>query len=489
MESRLLQGRKMKNDIKLRSTSDGWRGIIADTFTFSFVERFAMAIGNYILKRGGKETFVGYDTRFLSYKFAKRAGQVLNQLGVNALISSKPIPTPVVSFQTNQKGMVCGIIITASHNPYYYNGVKVRMSYGGPPDKEFAFEIQDTLASSEDVALCERYDLNHDDPCGDYCQKLRTLLDIKVFNSRSLKILVDTMHGTTSGVLKSVLSGTRTKLMEINSNFDPYFGGIAPEPMKSNTSELQKLVLSGQYGLGIAHDGDGDRIIAVISERGYLSPHDVALVLLWYLVEIKQQTGIVIGSVTMTNRLLRIAEYFGLPYKEVPIGFRNACEIMRKEKVLIASEENGGIGFGFYLPERDATLAAALLAEAEINYKYGIKGILNRVERVAGNSGFSRLNLRLSVSPMLVMEILKNEIPEKIANQIVKKVSEIDGIKLFLESDNWVNIRAAGTEELVRVYAESSNNEEALKVAKAAERIIRKIEQRWGDDKLEPSNS
>lgn len=468
----------MENMVSLRSTSDGWRGKIADSFTFGFVERVTMAIGNYILKRGGQETFVGYDTRFLSSEFAKRTEQVLNQLGINVLVSSKPVPTPVVSFRTNQKGMICGISITASHNPYYYNGIKVRMGYGGAPDEEFTLEIQDSLTSSGDITLCENHDLIQDEPLGDYCQKLRTLLDLEVFNSHPLKIMVDTMHGTTSGVLKTVLSGSRTEVREIHNNFDPYFGGIAPEPMESNTHELQKLVLSGEYDLGFAHDGDGDRIMAVIPGKGYLSPHDVAVVLLWYLAKTKQENGIVIGSVTISKRLSCIAEYLGLPYKEVPIGFRNVCEIMRKEKVLIAGEENGGIGFGFYLPERDATLAAALLAEAEINHRGGIKEILNQIEKITGSSGFSRLNLRLSVSPMLIMEKLKREIPEKIANQIVKEVSEIDGIKLFLESGDWVNIRAAGTEDLLRVYAESSSNEKALAMTKSAEEIIRKIERR-----------
>lgn len=468
----------MKSKIDLRLTSDGWRGKIADSFTFDFVERVAWIVGNYILKCGGQQTFIGYDTRFLSSEFAKRAGQVLGQLGIEALVSSQPIPTPVVSFRAHQKGMVCGITITASHNPFYYNGIKIRMGYGGPPDKDIVAEIENQMALPGDILLDGDIEITKDNPLEDYTRKIKTLIDSDVFNSRSIKILVDTMHGTTGGVLKSVLSGTKSEVSEIHNDFDPYFGGVAPEPMESNTHKLQKLVLSNYYDLGVAHDGDGDRIIAVIPHKGYLSPHDIAVVLLWYLVEIKQQTGMVIGSVTMSKRLSHIAEHFGLPYKEVPIGFRNACEIMRKEEVLIAGEENGGMGFGFYLPERDATLAAALLAEAEINYEGGIREILNRIKKTAGSSGFSRLNLELSISPMRIMETLKKEIPEKLANQRVLKIGELDGLKLFFESGDWVNIRTAGTEELVRIYAESNNNQEALKLAKAAEEVIRKIERR-----------
>lgn len=464
--------------INLRSTSDGWRGKIADSFTFAFVEKVAMAIGSYILKHGGKETFVGYDTRFLGPEFAKQAGQVLRQFGLNVSISSGPIPTPMVSFRTNQKEMVCGITITASHNPYYYNGVKVRMGYGGAPGEEFVMEVQDLMSFSGSIILQERLDFRKDDPTADYCQKLRTIIDWQSFNRRSLKVIVDTMHGTTSGVLKSVLSGTKTEVSEIHSDFDPYFGGVAPEPLESNTQELQWIVSSGQCDLGIVHDGDGDRIIAVIPKVGYLSPHDVAVILLWYLAKARKQEGIVVGSVTMSKRLSLVANYLGLAYREVQIGFKNACEIMRSEKVLIAGEENGGIGFGFYLPERDATLAAALLCEAEVSYSGGINSILAEVKKIAGESGFSRLNLKLTTSPKIVMEKLKEEAPERLAGQKVLKISETDGLKFFFVSGDWVNIRAAGTEELLRVYAESSNKQKALEIATAAEEIVRKIERR-----------
>lgn len=466
------------NKINLRSTSDGWRGKIADSFTFGFVERVAVAIGSYILKHGGTETFVGYDTRFLGFEFAKQAGQMLSQFGLNVFISSRPIPTPMVSFRTNQKEMVCGITITASHNPYYYNGIKVRMGYGGAPNEEFIMEVQDLMNSSGNIVSQERMDFQKDNPNADYSEKIRTIIDWQSFNRRPLKVAVDTMHGTTSGVLRNVFSGTKTEVSEIHSDLDPYFGGISPEPMEGNTQELQRLIAGGQCDLGIAHDGDGDRIMAVIPRVGYLSPHDVAVILLWYLAKARKQAGTVVGSVTMSKRLSLVADYLGLVYKEVPIGFKNACEIMRNEKVLIAGEENGGIGFGFYLPERDATLAAALFSEAEINYSGGINAILAEVEKVAGESGFSRLNLKLATLPKIVMEKLKEESPERLAGQKVSRISEIDGLKFFFVSGDWVNVRAAGTEELLRVYAESSNKQKALEIAKAAEEIIRKIERR-----------
>ena len=466
----------MRNRINLRSTSDGWRGIMADSFTFDFVERVAAAISTYIIKHGGMETFVGYDTRFLSLEFAKRASQILSQSGIKVFLSSRPIPTPMVSFRANQKEMICGITITASHNPYYHNGVKVRMGYGGAPDERFTLEVQDLVDSSGDISFHENLDLHKDDVLPDYCQKLRTVIDWEVFETHPLKIVVDTMHGTTSGVLRNVLLGTRAYVLEIHGDFDPYFGGVAPEPIECNTQDLQKLVSSGQCDLGIAHDGDGDRIMAVVPKIGYLSPHDLAVVLLWYLAKIRKQAGAVIGSVTMSKRLFFVADYLGLTYREVPIGFRNACKIMREEKVLIAGEENGGIGFGFYLPERDATLAAALLSETEIGYSGGINAILKEVEKVAGKSGFSRLNLKLSTSPTVVMEKLKKEAPEKLLGQTVLKTNEIDGLKLFLASGDWVNIRAAGTEELLRVYAESGDKEKALEIAEATEEIIRKVE-------------
>lgn len=471
---------KMKSKINLHSSSDGWRGVVADTFTFNFVERVMAAIALYTLKHGGRQIFIGHDTRFLSLEFAKRAAQVLGQFGLETTVSFYPISTPIVSFVVNQKKMFCGINITASHNPHHYNGVKIRMGYGGAPDENFVTEIEKTMSLPINFsqANIEPQEYN---PIDDYICKLKSLFDFGIFNSRRLRVLVDTMHGTTSGILKRAFSGTKCDISEIHDDFDPYFGGVAPEPQINTTVELQKAIFGGMHDLGFAHDGDGDRIIAVTRENGYLSPHNIVALLLWHLVKTRKSTGLVIGNSVLSKRIRRISEYFGLEYREIPIGFRNACKIMREESVIIAGEDNGGIGFGFYLPERDATIAAAMLMEAEMIYEGGIKKIMEDVEKVAGKSALTRVNLKLS-APEHVIQELKDNPPNTLLNRRIVKVSNIDGVKLIFEDGDWINIRQAGTENLIRIHAESETSDKVLTLCSSAEEVIRKIDKGVRDD-------
>ncbi|MCX5871095.1 MAG: hypothetical protein NTY00_10800 [Deltaproteobacteria bacterium] len=466
----------MRKNIDLHSTSDGWRGVIADSFTFEFVKQVSVALAHYLLRNQNGNCFIGYDTRFLSYEFAQTAYKTLACFGIKPLISPRPIPTPVVSYRTHQKELGCGVCITASHNPYCYNGIKVRLGYGGPPDSNFVEEIEELIKIPKDISTIADIEIDYDDPINDYLRKIKTLLDLSVFKLRPLSIVVDTMHGATTGILERLLAGTRCEIREINNDTDPYFGGVAPEPQKSNTKRLQEMVAGGPYRLGVAHDGDGDRIVAAIPERGYLSPHDISVALLWYLAKQRGERGTVVGSVTLSKRVSQLAQYLGLKYVETPIGFRNACQIMRKEHVLIAAEENGGIGFGSHLPERDGTIAAALLVEAELTYKNGVEGILTDISRIVGESGFCRKNLKLRTSPATIIHHIKQNPPDVLAKHKVVEVSHVDGVKFLLQSGDWVNLRAAGTEKLLRIYAEAGDNHCAIKLAAAAESIVRKIE-------------
>jgi phosphomannomutase len=458
------------------STSDGWRGIIADSFTFEFVQKLAFALGSYLIDNGHNSTFIGYDTRFMSNEFAKRIYCVYLELGIFPLISRIPIPTPVVSFKTNIDDLFCGINVTASHNPYYYNGIKVRMFYGGPPSRDIINNIERRIANSKIIDVNKNPLYESINPINDYVINLRRLYDFDLFKRKKINLLIDPMYGTTTGILSQVFKNTKVNITEIHNKLDPYFGGISPEPMKSNTTELQRSVKTGNYHLGVAHDGDGDRIIAAIPKQGYLSPHDITAILLWYLVEVRKEKGTVVGSVTLSNRIFNLARHFNLPYKEIAIGFRNASEIMRDERVLIAGEENGGIGFGYYLPERDATVVAMLLIEAEANYRGGIREILTKINKIVRKTGFRRLNIKFSKPPQLLVEYFKNNIPEKIMNHTISSYSKIDGLKLILDTGEWINIRSSGTEDLIRIYTEANSSERALKLAEYIKVLLLKLE-------------
>lgn len=470
----------MDNIKKLKSTSDGWRGITADTFTYNEIGLIASAIAKYLQEEEDSDRIIiSYDTRFLGEKFAQKAAQVFNARGIKPSIIKYPVPTPLLSFRVNQSGYKCGVSITASHNPYNHNGIKLRMNYGGAPTPQIINAIESHLhcATTENIVVNS---VNFDTPIEDYVNRIRSLVDMDHLESSRVKILVDPMYGTTAGLLKKILETTSVSVDEIHANHDPYFGGINPEPQRKTTLELQQTVSIGRYNLGIAHDGDGDRLTAALPDIGYLSPHDISAVLLWYLVRERNLTGKVIGSLTLSRRLSRLAKYFGLEYIEIPIGFHYATALMLQGDVLLAAEENGGIGFGFYLPERDATLAALILLEAEVKTSGGIASVLKEIERVAGKSGFCRLNIVLDSNRTECLNKLYKNIPMALTGIKISEVRTSDGLKIFLTNGDWACIRAAGTEDLLRIYAEAGDDALAEQLASEAAGLIKKIDSRSG---------
>ncbi|CAK8722645.1 MAG: Phosphomannomutase [Candidatus Electronema aureum] len=466
----------MDNIKNLKSTSDGWRGVTADTFTYNEVGLIASAIAKYIQEKGyAKKIIISYDTRFLGEKFAQKAAQVFKVNGIIPLVISYPIPTPLLSFRVNQLGYPCGISITASHNPYNHNGIKLRMNYGGAPTPQIIKEVESFLPfSSPEIRTAGA--INFDNPLKDYVEYMRSLVDMESIHSSQAKILIDPMYGTTAGLLKKILGTTSVVVDEIHTHHDPYFGGVNPEPQRKTTLELQQSVSIGLYDLGIAHDGDGDRLTACLPDIGYLSPHDISAVLLWYLVRKRKLTGKVIGSLTLSRRLSRLAEYFGLEYVEIPIGFHYATALMLQGGVLIAAEENGGIGFGFYLPERDATLAALMLIEAEVKVAGGIASILEEIGKISGKSGFYRMNIDLNSNRTECLKELRSNIPKELTGIKVCKINDADGLKIFLTNGDWVCIRVAGTEDLLRIYAEAGDNALAEQLANEAAWLVKKID-------------
>jgi phosphomannomutase len=462
----------MDNIKKLKSTSDGWRGITADTFTSKEVELIVSAIAKYIKEnRCGNRVIVAYDTRFLGKEFAGKAAQAFQADGIVPLVIKYPVPTPLLSFRVHQLGYPCGISITASHNPYNHNGIKLRMNYGGAPTPEIINKIESYLQPSEyKSSIVSTFD--SDNPLEDYIVHIRSLVDMEPIDSCRIRILIDPMYGTTAGLIKKILETTSASVDEIHENPDPYFGGISPEPQRKTTFELQQTVSLHRYNLGIAHDGDGDRLTASLPDIGYLSPHDISAILLWYLVKKRNLSGKVVGSLTLSRRLYRLSEYFGLEYIEIPIGFHHATALMLQRDVLIAVEENGGIGFGFHLPERDATLAAMILIEAEVKTSGGIVSILKEIKNISGGSGFCRLNIHIASNRIECLKRFRENIPKEFAEIKVREVKDTDGLKIFLANGDWVCIRAAGTEDLLRIYAESDDDILAEQLANAAAELI-----------------
>jgi len=395
--------------VNLKSTSDGWRGKLAESFTFDNIEILGEAISRFIAQKSFfKRIVIGYDTRFMSKDFALFLSTLFSKNGIEVFIIKNPCTTPLLTFSTLLFQSQIGLTVTASHNPRFDHGIKIRMGYGGAPLTEITQDIEKCLLiDTNNLLTTKKGKVIEVDPINDYTEKIKGFLDFSKITKQT-KVVVDSMHGTSRNLLKKITKNTGIEVDYINYNYDPYFGGCPPEPKYETTKKLQSLVLGKKYDLGIAHDGDGDRIVAVSQNYGYLSPHDVSAVILWYLVLKKGVSGKVVGSSTLGRRVRLLCQHFGLEFQEIPVGFKNATQIMLNQKVLLAAEENGGIGFGFYLPERDATLAAGILCEIESTLVGGVDYVLNEVEKLSGKSVFSRFNFIPSINrQQLMLLILK----------------------------------------------------------------------------------
>lgn len=472
---------KVKNNtvvpIDFKSTSDGWRGKLAKNFTFENVKLLGNAISRFIVQNSLPKTIViGYDTRFMSKEFALFLSEIFSNNGIKVFLLKTPCTTPLLTFTTLYTKSKIGLTVTASHNPIFDDGIKIRMGYGGAPLTQITQDIEKCFSANYGkLQSTNKGEIIIIDPKKNYIKKIKSLLNFSKV-TKQIKVLVDPMHGTSRNLLKRIVQKSGIKIDYINYNYDPYFGGFPPEPKYETTKKLQDLVLSKKYNLGIAHDGDGDRIIAVSQGHGYLSPHDVSAIILWYLVLYKKEKGKVIGSSTLGRKVRLLCQYFNIEFEEIPVGFKNATQIMLDQKVLLAAEENGGIGFGFYLPERDAILAAAILCEIESNIKGGVDYILSEIEKITGESGFSRFNFTPSTDRQQLMLSIKQLSLEDFPFGKVKNISKMDGVKINFENNDWISIRFSGTEDIIRIYAESNDRETAEKLIQKTKNILINLE-------------
>lgn len=460
------------SEINFKTTSDGWRGILGLDFTYANVASVANAIAVYAKdKLPGEGIVVGFDTRFMSESYAKLVASCIQHVGVKSYISDFYTPTPALSFSANSNNFKCGINITASHNPPEYNGIKLRFNNGSVPLAKQLKELESLISEQSEATPQVIQNLEKINIIEPYVKRIRQLVE-PVPNGK-VAVLVDTMHGTTNNLLSRTFSSDKNiSVSYINNSIDPYFGCIPPEPKSDTTATLQQLVKNQKYNFGIAHDGDGDRIVAATGKVGYISPHSLSAMLLFYLVNYKKLSGSVLGSATLGRQLKRVSEYFGLSYEEFPVGFKNAVPALTEKKAILVAEENGGIGFGFYLPERDATLAAALLVEAEMSVKNGLNGLLEQIERIAGKSGFCRRNYTPKSNRETLLAMFEREVAQGQFGKYQKNRSPKNGVRLVFENEDWAIVRISGTENILRIYAESDS---AVKASSIAVRIAEKL--------------
>ncbi len=450
--------------------TDGWRAVISDTFTFNNLRLVAQAIADVIQEThgdGNPEVVIGYDTRFLSDRYATEVARVMAANGIVAWLTRADTPTPAISYSVVHKKAAAGIVITASHNAPRYNGIKLKSVHGGSASPEQGRMVESFLVRNQesmhgpnlidfDAAVGQGLICKFD-PAWAYYEHLGTLVDLDVISNGELRIVADPMYGAGRGAIKEILSRTRCHVHEIRGEMNPGFGGIHPEPVARYLKALSAAIQNGLGAVGIATDGDADRIGAVDNRGEFVDPHRVFALVLRYLLEKRGWRGAVVRSVSTTRMVDRLAARYDLPLHETPVGFNHIAEYMIKGDVLMGGEESGGMSIQGHIPEGDGVLMGLLLLEVIAAAGVSLSELVDDLLQDVGPAHYARTDLRLSrpVGKSEMVRRLTEAAPASIGGVQVQQVSTVDGVKYQLADDGWLLIRPSGTEPVLRVYAES----------------------------------
>ena len=452
--------------MQIQFGTDGWRGVIADTFTFENLSLVAQATMDYMHREGlaGKGVVIGYDRRFLSREFAERVAAIAAGNGIKTWLSQGYTPTPALSWAVHEKKAGAGIMITASHNPPRYNGFKVKESFGGSarPSTTKVLEqmVAENIAASRPVqatTLAEALavgEVEQFDAVAPYLAQLGRYVDLELIRSSGIKAVVDPMFGAGCGVLPTLVPGVE----EIHGSENPSFGGHPPEPIAEHLAELASLVQGGAFQVGLALDGDADRIGAIDETGEFFSSHRIFTVLLRHLYERKGLRGAVVKTVSTTQMIDLLARKYDLQLFETQIGFKHICEMMLDNDILMGGEESGGLGVKGHIPERDGILMALLLLEAMAMSGKGLRALLEETMNEIGHFHYSRIDLPIDgEAKKALYEKLQAGDINRIAGFDVAGRNFSDGFKFIFEDGAWLLIRPSGTEPVLRLYSEAGD--------------------------------
>ena len=457
---------------KIKFGTDGWRAVMADDFTFSNVRLVTQAIACFLQKHPlkGNGVVIGYDNRFLSEHFAEEAAKVMAGNGVKALVVNRAAPTPVTAFAITTYKACGAIMLTASHNPPEYNGIKFIPEYAGPALPDVTDKIEEELArvtktgemrsmplkKAGEQGLYEEFD-----PMPAYIAHVKELIDVDAIYRANLKIVVDPMYGAGINYLDGILTELGCPVTALHNYRDPLFGGSLPEPCARVLSELRERVLKEKADLGLALDGDADRFGVIDSDGEYLVANKILSLLYYHLLTVRGLKGPVARSVATTHMLDRIARSFGFQVDETPVGFKYIGESMMKRGSIMGGEESGGLSIQGHIPEKDGILACLLMAEIRAVHNKKLTEILHEIDEKFGGAATERLDLRVDPKDKeRISREVKSFAPENFCDRPVRERCTKDGLKLVLEDGSWLLIRASGTEPLFRIYVEADSKEE-----------------------------
>jgi alpha-D-glucose phosphate-specific phosphoglucomutase len=468
---------------KISFGTDGWRGILAEDFTFDHVRLVTRAVAEYLHGHGLAERglVIGYDSRFLSERFAAEIAGVLTGQNIPVYLTGRPTPTPVAAFAVKLHNAGGAIMLTASHNPPEYNGFKFIPEYAGPALPQITGEIENTIrrlregesvgVTSPDTSAGSR--VITIDPFNEYARHLAGLVDLKSIGEAGLKLAVDPMFGAGVGYLENLLEQAGASVDAIHNHRDPLFGGSLPEPTAKSLGELRERVIKGKMHLGLALDGDADRFGIVDSNGQFITPNQFLPLLFYHLLMAKNLRGPVARTVATTHLLDRMAKRYGLEVVETSVGFKYIGQCLAEKGAVLGGEESGGLSIKGHVPEKDGLLAGLLAAELVAVYG---KSLTELVDQVAGEFGrvySERLDVHTSYAEKeRVLDLLKDLDPGRLAGRRVTGRITLDGVKLLLEDGSWALIRPSGTEPLFRIYVEAATLEDVQEIQKEAGKTL-----------------
>ncbi|HSA07242.1 MAG TPA: phosphoglucomutase/phosphomannomutase family protein [Candidatus Gastranaerophilales bacterium] len=469
--------------------TDGWRAIIAEEFTFDNVALVTKAIAGYIKTRydSSKPVIIGYDTRFLADKFAERAAETLNKLGLNVKITDSDAPTPVVAYSAKNLNSAGALMFTASHNPAEFCGIKYIPDYAGPATTDITDIIvknvkriqngdETFLQKAETQGITEKFD-----PKPEYFNAVKKLIDIEKIKNANIKIFYDPLYASGKGYFDTLLKQAGCDVTTIKNWRDPLYGGGMPEPKEKYLGDLKKLVLENPPAVGFSNDGDADRF-GVIDEKGnFITPNEVISILFKHLTKNKGAKGSVVKTVATSLMIDKLAALYNVKAHETPVGFKWVGQIMRREDVIIGGEESGGLSILNHIPEKDGIVANLAVLELMAYEKKPLYEIVEELKQEIDVHYINhRLDLRLTEElKNMAMDMFLNNPPVQLGNMKITRINKLDGVKFYFEDNNsWMLVRPSGTEPLLRIYFETDSREKVELMTKHAEDLVKNLQER-----------
>ena len=467
--------------VNLKFGTDGWRAVIAEDFTFRNLERVSQATADTWTAHQpagtDKTVIIGYDRRFLSDQFGRRAAEVFAANGFEAILSNCPVPTPSVSYAVKERKAAGGVMITASHNPPIFNGYKIKAHYGGSAEQSLCQEIENRLDQSPVPSVNNRSGkIVLEDLRPSHFHAIKKLVNFKLIARAKLRFAHEALFGVGAGCFDELLRGTNCRVTTLDGAHDPNFGGINPEPIAANYVRSSAWLRRHPHDFCLVTDGDADRVGGMDGRGRPLTTHQIICLLLHHFIVNRRGTGRVIKALTTTSMVDKMCAHYGFELVETGVGFKYICAEMLKGNVLLGFEESGGIGFPELMPERDGIAAGMMLLELLATERVSVNQLLRRLEKQFGPHHYARLDTHFPLEKRsALMEFCKTHPPQKLAGSPLAEVKSYDGVKYSAKDGAWLMLRGSGTEPILRIYAEAKTEPAVRKLIREGVAMTKQV--------------